>query len=121
MNIVDNATRDRWGFTLLMRACLRGEAEVVRLLLANGADPESQNQIGQNALMLACIEGRLEVVRLLLAKTDVRARRRAGQDGADVCMSWRNRKPFARQWSRIEAQGRRDASHAGQPRWACCG
>ena len=52
---------------LLLEAARDGHAEVVRLLLAAGADVNAQNQFGYTALMGAAFHGHFEVVRLLLA------------------------------------------------------
>lgn len=47
-------------------AASRGHAEIVSLLLENGADASSRNVSGQTALMLACRRGHWEVVLALL-------------------------------------------------------
>ena len=82
--MLDNGTdlhaRDDTGTTVLMYASRGGDAEVVRLLLENGADLDinKQNNTGRTALIFAADygfsggEGGIEVARLLL------------ENGADV-------------------------------------
>ena len=41
-------------------------AEIVRLLIAHGADVNAQSREGKSALMFACDEDNLEVVKILL-------------------------------------------------------
>ena len=67
-----NAT-DREGNTALMfAACGCGPAstedslELMRLLLANGADPNLKNNSAETALMIAAARGRLDAVVLLV-------------------------------------------------------
>ncbi|HXF39825.1 MAG TPA: ankyrin repeat domain-containing protein [Blastocatellia bacterium] len=61
------------GTTPLMQAALYGDAESVRLLLDNGADPNIRNEAGATALMWAVSD--LEKTRLLLDRgADVNAR-----------------------------------------------
>jgi ankyrin repeat protein len=61
------------GITTLMQAVLYGDADSVRLLLANGADPNLRNEAGATALMWAVTD--LEKTQLLLDKgADVNAR-----------------------------------------------
>jgi len=50
----------------LLGAAERGEVETGRLLLEEGAVPDSRNELGTTALMLASQARRTEVVRLLL-------------------------------------------------------
>ncbi|KAA8908846.1 ankyrin repeat protein, partial [Sphaerosporella brunnea] len=52
--------------TALSRAAEAGYIEVVRLLLAHGADISSCNSAGDSPLHLAAMMGRTEVVRVLL-------------------------------------------------------
>jgi ankyrin repeat protein len=54
------------GVTALIGASNNGHAEVVRLLLLNGADPDLQAPKGSSPLMMASGEGHTRVVRLLL-------------------------------------------------------
>ena len=55
------------GQTALMWAAAEGHAEVVRALLAAGADLRARVPSGMTALLFAVREGRLDVVRVLLA------------------------------------------------------
>jgi ankyrin repeat protein len=57
--------RDVHGHTPIFTACISGEANNVRILLAHGAKPDAICPDG-TALMLACAERRTSIVRLLL-------------------------------------------------------
>lgn len=66
------------GTTPLMQAVLYGDCDEVRLLLVNGADPNSQNEAGATALMWAVADP--EKTRLLLERgADVNARSADGR------------------------------------------
>ena len=66
------------GWTPIMLAALYGEAEDVRLLLAQGANPNAQNDGGGTALMYAIED--VEKIRLLLDRgADVNARSGEGR------------------------------------------
>ena len=59
----------------MSQAALRGDAEVLQLLLDDGADPDSPNAEGETALMLVARTGNVEAAKLLLkagAKVDAR-------------------------------------------------
>ena len=63
------------GITLLIIASGLGHVEVVKLLLENGADVNTNNDIGISALMAASSKGFVKVVKLLLEKgADVNAK-----------------------------------------------
>jgi ankyrin repeat protein len=59
--------RDRFGNTALAYAASGGHAEVVRLLLAYGADPDARNDAGASALDRAALSNRRDALELLLA------------------------------------------------------
>ena len=50
-----------------MRACIRGHAGIVKVLLTAGADVNAADNTGWAALICACYHGRLESARLLVA------------------------------------------------------
>ncbi|MBY0495755.1 MAG: ankyrin repeat domain-containing protein [Cyanobacteria bacterium] len=57
------------GATALMQAAHSGNADSVRILLENGADPNvKETANGQTALMFAAASDRIDVVKLLLAR-----------------------------------------------------
>uniref|UniRef100_UPI00398ED5FE KN motif and ankyrin repeat domain-containing protein 2 n=1 Tax=Pristiophorus japonicus TaxID=55135 RepID=UPI00398ED5FE len=62
-----NAKASQAGQTALMLAVSHGRAEMVKALLACGADVSIQDDDGSTALMCACEHGHAEIVRLLLA------------------------------------------------------
>ena len=79
--------------TPLIRAAEGGHPEVVRLLLARGAEPNAQDAEGRTALAAATAHGDPAVVRLLVdAGADAR---RASADGRTPAM--RARGPFVRE------------------------
>jgi ankyrin repeat protein len=59
---------DENGDTLLIIASYKGNTEIVRLLLENGANPNKVNRYKYTALSLASQNGHIEIVRLLLDK-----------------------------------------------------
>jgi ankyrin repeat protein len=52
--------------TPLMRAALKGDCDMAKKILGNGADPALRNADGNNALWLACVERHLEMIDLLI-------------------------------------------------------
>jgi ankyrin repeat protein len=72
--------RDMYGETALMRAANRGYTEVVKALIAGGADVNAKSaQSGSTALMAPAANGRAAAVEALLAAgADVNARRKGG-------------------------------------------
>ncbi|KAL8164620.1 UNVERIFIED_CONTAM: hypothetical protein K2H54_054336 [Gekko kuhli] len=62
-----NAKASQAGQTALMLAVSHGRQDMVRALLASGADVNVQDDDGSTALMCACEHGHAEIVRLLLA------------------------------------------------------
>jgi ankyrin repeat protein len=70
--------KGRGGWTPIMYAALYGEAEDVRLLLAKGANPNTQNDGGGTALMYA-IEDAEKIRRLLEGGADANARSGEGR------------------------------------------
>lgn len=51
-----------------MRACRRGDVDVIKALLEKGADVESRDQYGATALIIAASECKVDATRLLLEK-----------------------------------------------------
>ncbi|WP_257462005.1 ankyrin repeat domain-containing protein [Archangium lipolyticum] len=60
------ARGDTLGMTALMWAAWRGDAPLLRLLLARGANPSVKDIRGTTALMLAAEQGRTEAARVLV-------------------------------------------------------
>ena len=54
----------------LMQSCHEGHVEAVKLLLANGADPNVTNPLGINALTVAARNGFENIIQILL-KEDI--------------------------------------------------
>ena len=74
------------GSTPLMYAVLYGDADAVRLLLDNGADPNLRNEAGASALMWAV--DNLEKTRVLLQRgADVNARSEDGRTALSIAAS----------------------------------
>ncbi|KAJ8376258.1 hypothetical protein SKAU_G00068380 [Synaphobranchus kaupii] len=65
-----NARASQAGQTALMLAVSHGRVAMVRLLLACGADVNTQDHDGSTALMCACEHGHAEITRLLLERPD---------------------------------------------------
>ncbi|KAL4658798.1 KN motif and ankyrin repeat domain-containing protein 3 isoform X1 [Arapaima gigas] len=65
-----NAKASQAGQTALMLAVSHGRQEMVRMLLACGANVNVQDDEGSTALMCACEHGRAEIVSLLLEQPD---------------------------------------------------
>lgn len=69
----------------LLAAVARGDAEVSRTALAQGADANAVNRSGQTALMLAALRGDAALVDLLLAGgADPQRTDRTGANAADL-------------------------------------
>lgn len=66
--VFDVNTPNRFGWTLLMLAALKGNTKIGAFLLERGADVGALNDFGENALSLAAHEGHLPFIRLLLAR-----------------------------------------------------
>ena len=60
-------------YTQLMSAVNKNDVDLVKRLLANGADAKATNYYGRTALMLAAQYGYDELVELLLPKSDAKA------------------------------------------------
>jgi hypothetical protein len=69
--------RDRFGFTPLMLAARNGSKEVVRALLAKGADARLRNSVGQTALEIAEERGHKEVAKLLIQASKGRSQEKS--------------------------------------------
>uniref|UniRef100_A0A3B3SP56 KN motif and ankyrin repeat domains 4 n=1 Tax=Paramormyrops kingsleyae TaxID=1676925 RepID=A0A3B3SP56_9TELE len=63
-----NAQASQAGQTALMLAASHGRTAMVRVLLACGADVDTQDHDGYTALMCACEQGHAEIARLLLER-----------------------------------------------------
>jgi ankyrin repeat protein len=80
--VVVNKVRVDQGFSALMLAARNGHLEVVRLLLAAGADVNAKSSNGDTAMMVAAGKGHTEVVQVLLAKGGVAESLPAAQGSA---------------------------------------
>eukprot|EP01084_Bolivina_argentea_P309905 536096_1 len=68
--ILDIDKYNNKGFNALFVASQNGHSFIVKLLLQNGADPNSTSYQGVSPLNMAAEEGHLEVVRVLLSHSD---------------------------------------------------
>ncbi|MDD8014239.1 MAG: ankyrin repeat domain-containing protein [Acidobacteriota bacterium] len=76
--------KDGFGFTALMRASERGNAELVKALLQAGADIKVKRENGWTALQDACSANQLEALKVLLdAGADPNER---GTDGTGILL-----------------------------------
>ena len=57
--------KNKDGITALLFASFKGHTEIVKALLAKGADVNMKNNNGDTALMVASEKGFAEIVRLL--------------------------------------------------------
>jgi hypothetical protein len=71
LGIVSQSVKDSYNRTPLSWAAESGHEAVVKLLLAQGVDPESEDKFGQTPLSLAAENGHDAVVKLLLAQDSV--------------------------------------------------
>lgn len=68
--LFDTCRANQAGQTALMLAVSHGRMEMVRALLAQGAEVNLQDDEGSTALMCACEHGHADIVRILLAQAD---------------------------------------------------
>ena len=54
------------GMTPLMRACVSGQIEIIRMLIGRGADVNATNELGWTLLMIATLNKKSQVVSLLI-------------------------------------------------------
>jgi ankyrin repeat protein len=80
-----NQTSYSWGYTALAEAAWHGADEIVRELLAHGADVNAKLDSGSTALMMAAQHGNRKVVQILLdAGADVKAAAKDGQTALSI-------------------------------------
>lgn len=81
-----DATKGKFKTTVLMEAAVRGNVEVMTMLLDKGADVNISDEDGWTALMGATVQGHLEPVKLLLEHgADVNAKN--GNDDTALVMA----------------------------------
>ena len=74
--------------TLLVAAANPGSIEIVRLLIANGADPKERGPLGRTALILSADANDLEMVKFFLEKgLEVNATNRTDKSGHTALMA----------------------------------
>jgi ankyrin repeat protein len=56
------------GLTALMKASIRGECKIAKLLIDSGAKIDLQSEIGFTALMWSCYLGHFEIAKMLIDK-----------------------------------------------------
>ena len=72
--------KGRFGYTALMKACLRRRKEIVKMLLEKGADVKAKNNDGETALMFASERGENEIAKMLIENgADIEAKNRDGE------------------------------------------
>ena len=68
-----------------MSAVLNNDVDLVKRLLANGADAKATSNYGYTALMIAAKNGNNEMVEILLPKSDVKAADTYGYTALPLC------------------------------------
>jgi hypothetical protein len=63
----DVNAKDKYGSTALIDASIKGQNDIVELLILEGADLNAQDNQGDTALMNAAIKGHIEIVELLIS------------------------------------------------------
>ena len=80
-----------FGMTLLLGACIGGQAGLARSLLDRKADMNQRNKIGQDALMAASFKGHCDVIELLTSRgADIDARNNDGWTALAVAAIFEN-------------------------------
>ena len=66
--------------TSLMKACMNGHVEIVKLLLSFGANPRTENKHKDSSLLIAISAGNVDICeRLIVAKADITLRDQHGK------------------------------------------
>jgi len=76
--------------TPLMRATSNNDVDLVKQLLANGADAKAANSNGITALMIAAEYGTTQMVEILLPKSDAKAKEKYGNTALMYAAKWGN-------------------------------
>ena len=75
----DVNAKDKYGVTALIDASLKGQKEIVELLILEGADLNARDNQGDTALMNAALKGHIEIVELLISNgADVSVKDKSG-------------------------------------------
>jgi len=75
-------------YTALMTSAEAGHSEVVRLLLAEGADATAKNLYGQSAVHLATLHGRTSAVAALVERTEMRQAVMSSEHQGATALEW---------------------------------
>ena len=97
--------------TALHRACREGNAELVRALLANSADPNLRNNDEDTPLMVAAKAGEKECIRLLLCQSTVHV---LGASGVTASEHVKRVEPMEDPWHELKSAVESDIAYADE-------
>lgn len=100
----DCGWKDEYGYTPLHYACIRGNPDMVELLVAHSDDLDVPNPSGNTPLMKACFWDQADIVRILLSfGADCRQRNRRGHTAIDIARHRKDRKivRILKEWNHV--------------------